>query len=56
MESLNVPVYKVASFEVNDHILLKRIAKIGKPVILSTGATELPDIAEAVDILYLLDL
>ena len=51
LESLDVPAYKIASFEVSDHILLKRVAKTGKPVIISTGATELPEIAEAVDIL-----
>lgn len=49
--SLDVPAFKIASFEVTDHILLKKVAKTGKPVILSTGITELPEIAEAVDIL-----
>jgi pseudaminic acid synthase len=37
LEQYNVPVYKISSFEVSDHILLKRIAKTGKPVILSNG-------------------
>lgn len=51
LETLEVPCYKVASFEVMDHILLKKIARTGKPVIISTGITELPEIAEAIDIL-----
>lgn len=51
LESLDVPVYKIASFEVTDHIILKKVAKTGKPVILSTGICELPEIAEAVNIL-----
>lgn len=51
LEELNVPCYKVASFEVNDHILLKKIAQTKKPVILSTGTSELSEIADAVSIL-----
>lgn len=48
LEELNVPVYKVASFEVIDLPLLKAIGKTGKPVILSTGMASLSEIAEAV--------
>lgn len=51
LEKMNVPAYKVASFEVSDHILLKKIANTGKPVIISTGATELAEISEAVNLL-----
>ncbi|PTS95982.1 pseudaminic acid synthase [Pedobacter sp. HMWF019] len=48
LEELNVPVYKVASFENNHLPLLKRIAQTGKPVIMSTGISTLADIEIAV--------
>jgi N-acetylneuraminate synthase len=48
LEKLNTPIYKIASFEVNHIPLLKYIAKTGKPVIMSTGASTLAEIKEAV--------
>jgi pseudaminic acid synthase len=51
LEELEVKVYKIASFEVTDHILLRKVASTGKPVILSTGITELNEIWEAAKIL-----
>ena len=45
---MNVSCYKIASFEVVDTPLLKKIASTGKPVIMSTGMTTLAEIAEAV--------
>jgi len=49
LEKLEIPVYKVASFEVIDIPLLKRIAQTKKPIIMSTGMATLVEIDEAVD-------
>ena len=44
LESLNCPFYKVASFEMNHIPLIKKIAQINKPIIISTGMANLKEI------------
>lgn len=51
LESLDNPIYKVASFEVNHIPLLQCIAETGKPVIMSTGGSTISEIDEAVNTL-----
>ena len=49
LENMNVPFYKVASFEIVDIPLVEYIASKGKPVLMSTGISTLKDMEEAVE-------
>ena len=51
LEGLNVPAYKIASFENNYHQLLRKVARTGKPVIMSTGVSNISEIDESVRVL-----
>lgn len=51
LESLNVPCYKIASCEITDHILIRKIAETKKPVIISSGMASMGELEEAVSLL-----
>jgi N-acetylneuraminate synthase len=49
LESLDVPLYKIASLEIVDLPLIRQVASTGKPVIISVGTGTLAEVAEAVE-------
>lgn len=52
LESINAPLYKIASLETSDHQLIKAVGETGKPAIISTGATELQEVEELVKVFH----
>lgn len=47
MEELDMPAYKIASYEINDIPLIRKIARLHKPLIFATGIARLEDIERA---------
>ena len=48
LETLNVPAYKIASFESNHFPLLKKVAQTGKPILISSGTSKLDELYESI--------
>jgi len=51
LEEFNVPVYKIASFEITDYNLINYIASKKKPIIISTGMASIKEIKSAIKII-----
>lgn len=49
LEELDMPAYKIASGDLNNTPLLRRVASIGKPMIISTGGGTMADVRRAVE-------
>lgn len=52
LDNINVPMYKIASFEITDISLIEYTASKGKPMIISTGVAEIKDIELALETCY----
>lgn len=50
MEELGMPAFKIASYEINDIPLIRRAARLGKPMIFATGIATLEDIERALSV------
>lgn len=51
LEQVDIPAYKIASYEMLDVPLLRKVAKTEKPIILSTGMANIGEIKQSIDIL-----
>ncbi|MCM1135703.1 MAG: pseudaminic acid synthase [Clostridium sp.] len=50
LEKMDIPAYKIASYEINDIPMLRKVARLHKPVILSTGVAYPEDIERALSV------
>lgn len=50
LEEMNVPAYKIASYEINDIPLIRKVAKLHKPIIFATGIAYPEDIERALNV------
>lgn len=51
LDEAQAPAFKVASYEMTDDVLLRHIAKKGRPIILSTGMAYLKEVKHAIDVI-----
>ena len=51
LEKFNVPIYKIASFEITDYKLINYVASKNKPIIISTGMASLKEVKNAIRII-----
>lgn len=49
LESLDVPLYKIASLEIVDLPLIEQVGRTGKPIIISVGTASVSEVADAVE-------
>jgi len=51
LNQLDMPIYKIASCDINNHPLIQHISQVGKPIILSTGAATQEEIDKALEVI-----
>lgn len=52
LENMDVPAYKIASFEITDIPLIRKVARTGKPILISTGIAKMQDIELALEVCH----
>lgn len=51
LDSIDCPIYKIASFDVLNHPFLEKVASLNKPIILSVGMSDMKEIKNAVEVI-----